>query len=421
MAIPAARGEKPRLDAPTTGAEIAKLIADLGDPAYMTRAYATRRLAAIGTTAYDQVKAASIGDDPETAMRARRILAIYDRLLFFNAEVTVSFSRSKIAWTDPVDLVVTVTNRGKHSLKVPFAIKSSERENRSADALQVADMLDIGDFIHVRNPQGKNVDLRVDEISLDPDIVAVVQQRLNGGPFAEVAAGQRVTLTVHDFNRGWARYPLLEAGEYSVTFEYIPDWRDPELEEASAGRIVSAPTTVTVVDSAPAEVSRNGIEADCRLAREGDFLVAYLVNRTDHVAVVNRNFGNSLPFARGDWVFESGPVLKELSAERQLNQTWKDFRVDNLTEVAPGGSLEIARVNLKKLRKRFADVGVDLAGETGSVHFQYSNACDRLWQSRERAILTQDGAIPKVLRDPLPRRLLSTRQSSNRLHVMDLR
>jgi hypothetical protein len=413
-------GDELPLNAPSTRAEISRLISQLSDPSYAKRTYATRRLCAIGPAAYDAVKSTSASDDPEAALRASRILAIYDRLLFFNAEVTLSFSRSKIGWKDSVDLMVTIASRGSHPVKVPFAIDPADRASRSADAMQVADMLDIGDWIHLQSPQGKSIDLRVDEISLDPEVVRVVQERLNGGPTGRVAPGQRFTLTARDFNRGWARYPLLEAGEYTVTFEYVPDWRDAKLADAGIGRVVSSPATLTVVEAAPATVSRNGIEADCRIAQEGDSVVAYIVNRTDHVAIVNKNFGNSLPFASGDWVFESGVTATEVPVAPDSHKTWKAFRAENLVEVPPGESLAVARIGLKTLRERFADAGVDFADASGSIHFQYNNGCDRLWQSRERASLSGNLNVPKVLRDPLPRRLLSTRQSSNRVHVMDL-
>lgn len=419
-ATPAKGGDRP-LNGPASKAEIAQLIEDLSAPGYEKRTYATRRLTAIGTTAYDEVKVAAASDDPETALRADRILSIYDGLLFSNTDVSLQFSKSKIGWTDSVDLGVTIKNHGDHPAKVPFALDPSDRADRSREALQVADMLDVGDWIHVQRSDGKSVDLRVDEISLDADVVGVVQERLNGGPFATIPAGKRVTLTVHDFNRGWARYPLLEAGEYTVTFEYVPEWRDSQLAEARVGRIASPPVTLTVTSAAPETVSRNGIQADCVVAREGDSLVAYVVNRTDHIAVVNRNFGRSLPFAGGVWVFESGPAVTEIPAGAERNETWQDFRLEGLVEVGAGDRLEVARVDIKTLRQRFAESGVDITGDSGSIHFQYNNECDRLWQSRERATLAGNINLPEVLREPLPRRMLSTRQPSNRLHVMDLR
>ncbi len=99
------------LTAPATDVEMAVLARDLGDPSYETRTLATQRLCAIGMPAARTLRAVAAGDDVEAALRAKAILFVLDRLMFSGVEIGLSFTKTKIAWNEAVDLTITMTNR----------------------------------------------------------------------------------------------------------------------------------------------------------------------------------------------------------------------------------------------------------------------------------------------------------------------
>ena len=168
-------------------------------------------------------------------------------------------------------------------------------------------------------------------------------------------------------------------------------------------------------------MSRRGVEADVAIEVELDFLVARLTNRTDHTLFVNTNFGHSLPFADGRWNYDSIKTQRNASIADRANASWEQFDPARLVEVAAGDSVELTRAKLAEVKKMLAKAGVVKPNEGGFVYFSYSNRCDRRWQAREGEALTADLRAPAVLRNPLPRRMLSTRQMSNRLAADILR
>ena len=99
--VPAA--DKPPLLGPTNREEITSLVRALGDPAYEARMFATRRLCAIGMEAWDVLREGADGADVEASLRAKQLLAVFDRLWFSGAEVSLSFSKPIIDWKEPVD------------------------------------------------------------------------------------------------------------------------------------------------------------------------------------------------------------------------------------------------------------------------------------------------------------------------------
>jgi len=409
------------LAAPVEPAEILGLIADLGDPSYETRTFATRRLVAAGMPAYGPLKEAADGENLEIALRAKRILGILDSLLFSGCDLTIEFGKPAIRWNEPVDLVVRVVNRSQFACRVPFESLGAKRDQASSDARQVADMLDIGEWLQVFGPDGKPVSLKVDDISADPQVIGVVQDRLNAGPAAELAPGASAALTARLFNLGWARYPLLEAGEHTAVFDYVPQWNDEALADSKIGRVRSNLANLRITEAAPPAISRDGVEAEVSLDRDQQAVVARLTNRSELPIVVNLNFGPSPPFAQSRWVFEAAEALVEVPATPARAQSWEDFRASKLAELAAGASLELARASLAELRREFSARGADFASSAGSFRFQYSNLCDRAWQLREGMELLKDPKVPEVLRKPLPRRLITIHQSSPSLPSIDLR
>ncbi len=407
-------GEK-SLTAPAGDAEIAALVRDLSDPSYEKRTYATRRLCAIGMPATAKLRAAAAGDDAETALRAKAVLSVLDDLMFSGVEVRLSFSKSKIAWEQLVDLNLTLINRAEYPARVPFEIDPAKRTAAADNAQQVGSMLDIADLMHVRGPDGRGVDLAVDDISADPQVVAAVQRRLNEGPVSTLDPGQQVTITVSRFNRGWARYPLLDTGMYTAVMDYTPEWEDDVLAAQRVGRVVSNPATITISTGAPATVSRGGTEASLAIERDGAFIAARLTNRTDQTMLANKNFGRLPPFADGRWVYELDGTRHEVPVIAESAASWHDFKAALLVEVRPGQSAELARIHLNELRHALSDADARLDSRRWTVHFRYVNLCNRQWQVRQGSALLGNSQAPAIFQVPLPRRILSTGHTSNRL------
>jgi len=276
-------------------------------------------------------------------------------------------------------------------------------------------MLDMSEWLRVRGDGGREVELRVDEIADDPAVLSVVHQRLAGGPSSVVPAGGQVTVRVREFNRGWARYPLLDAGEYSMVMEYAPEWLDPVLAAHKVGRVTSNTLHVTVTRSAPETVSRGGAEAEIEIRRDRDTLIAALTNRTDQTLFVNTNSGTSPPFAEEQWVLEHDGRRFEIPSDAKSGRTWADFDEAGLAGVEAGASIELARIGVAQLRRAFMDAGANVPPDGGTLVFRYANMCNRQWQVREQTNLVQNESAPAVLRRPLPRKVLSARLSSNPL------
>ena len=121
-------GGQEALTLPATDDEITVLIRDLSDPAYAKRTYATRRLCAIGMPGREKLQAAAEGDDVETALRAKAVLSVLDRMMFSGIEVQLAFSKIQTAWDQPVDLRVTLTNSSEYPGRVPFQLSPEERK-----------------------------------------------------------------------------------------------------------------------------------------------------------------------------------------------------------------------------------------------------------------------------------------------------
>lgn len=397
-------GNDPSLAAPATEETIDELVKALSDPVYQRRTYAARRLAAIGMPAAQRLRAAVRKADAETALRAQRILAALDKRFLAGVEVRLQFSHSAIAWETPTNLSLTISNPTPYPSRIPFDIRAPQqsgdaeapREAAMIDedhARQVGDMLDLADLIQVRDAEGQLIDVAVDETGDDPAVDNAVRERSSGnGPEYTLQPGERITLTARNFNRGWARYPLLDAGVYTVVFDFVPDWDDPVLAAERIGRIVSNQATLTVTEAAPEAVSRKGAKAMIALRRDGSFLTVSLTNRSDLPAYVNTNFGATLPFAEGVWVYEEDGVRREVRVDQKPTSSWRDFEAERLRRVSPGDAVELARVDVADLQRALEEVGVNLQGKAASVHFRYMNLCDRHWQEnrhrRYKAITT---------------------------------
>lgn len=399
QATPPSNAAAEELAAPWTTAEIESLVRELSAGSFDRREHATRRLCAIGPAAAEALRKAADSGDFEAATRARAVLEALDALLFSGLEVSLSVSRAGVRWNEPVDLTVTLRNESAYPARVPFRV--AEPADDTDEARQVGRMLDLADYLVVRGPDGADVPLRTDDITADEAVMAAVERRAREEGLETIPPGQAVQVKLLSFNRGWSRYALLDAGAYAVSFAYAPPWDDEALIAAGAGRVTSAPATVEVTHPAPPTVSRAADEATVLLRQEGDTITASLINRGDLPIVVNGNFGPAAPFSAARWVVTSGDRAEELAVSPG-NPALADFHADRLLTVPPGETVEIARADAAALLKAAAPD----SGQGVSVQFRYVNLLDRRWQKLEHETLSRDPAVPAVLREPLPNRLL---------------
>lgn len=414
------RAVEPTLSGPADAAEIAALVGDLSNPSYTVRSNATRRLCGVGMAAAEPLRAVAAGGDAEAAIRAKRVLSVLDRLMFSGVDVHVSFDKASIAWDGAVNLLLTFTNRSPYLARVPFLLDPNRRAELGDDPCQVGDMLDAAEWLRVRDPKGRDVELRVDDATTDPSVLAAVHGRLGGGPVSELQPGQRASLLVRFFNRGWARFRTLDRGAYTIVLDYVPPWEDDALAAQRVGRVVSNEVTLTVTQGAPETVSRGGVESSVDMRREGDAFVATFTNRSDLPSIANTNFGGVPPFADGRWVWELDTNRQEVPVGRIAGTAWTDFDAARLVEVPPGGTIELARMAIRELRRTLAEARVPVDRGEGEVHFAYLNLCDRAWQSRQGTSLSGNTDVPAVLRAPLSRRLMSVRQTSRALPLPEV-
>jgi len=403
------------LTAPTTQKELARLVRGLSDTSYQARIHATRRLCAIGRSAEQHLRKVAVADNMEAALRAKSILKTFDQLLFSGVEVTLSYSQDRFRWNEPVVLNITLHNPTLLPTKVPFDLNPSNQPSNIDRINQVTSMLDFAEWLRVTGPDGKAIDLVVDNIAADPGIHQAVLDFVQKAPTSQLTPGQSVTLTIQAFNRGWARYPLLDRGRYTTVFDYTPAWEDEALAKARAGRVVSQPASIVVVQSAPATVSRRGEDIQLLLERDEDFLVVGLTNRRDVEICVNKNFGPTTPFAKGEWVYELDGRTHQVPIGPTSGIALKDFNGGGLVKVGPGQRIELTRIELDTLLSALEDAGVEMDSDDWTIQYIYMNLTDRTWQQKNGKEILESPTTPEVLQKPLPLRLVTSRHSSNRL------
>lgn len=410
-----ARAAPPAQPSIHDGEQISAAIRDLGHATYERRTQATRRLVAAGVRAYEQLRSAADDSRAEIALRAKGILELIDELWFAGVEVSLSLSRERASWRDPVDLLITLTNTSTHRARVPFDLDRERRSAPPSDARQVGDMLDAAEWVRVRGSDERDIELRVDEAGGDVGVSAALQERVRGEPGGALDPGESVTLRVESINRGWARFVMLDRGDYALTLEYVPAWDDEELLRARAGRVVSNTVVLSITDSAPDLVSRRGVVSAITVEREGNAFVARAVNRSDQPMLINTNYGMSPPFAQGRWVFESGGVTRDVALSGKAGAGYSDFCPGKIVKAEPGAATELARITIDELRAGLARGGVDAGVTAGEIHFGYANMLTRQWQQRQPTGDLESPDVPAALREPLSRFILSGWHTSDRL------
>jgi hypothetical protein len=194
---------------PASGEEIARLIAGLANRSYHKREQITRQIAEVGPAAIPYLRRELHNPRQEIAFAARELMQELEEVFFCGVSIRLEADPPRIRWDQPLCLRVVVENGSPFEAKLPWDTHPDTTTRPASIAAQVGAMLDVGDFLEVTSPRNEPVDLRVDPIGNDRDVEAAVNERTTGGPVSMLAAGQRSTLDLPEFNHGWARYPLL--------------------------------------------------------------------------------------------------------------------------------------------------------------------------------------------------------------------
>jgi len=410
--------QQPEIRAPASPDEIASLVADLSDPSFEKRTYATRRLCAIGPAARTQLEAAAQGESFEAARRARQVLEQIDQLLFAGVKVQLEVDRPEIRWDEPAILSIHLYNESLWPATVPFVLQraASSEANSGEELALLGDFIDAAEFLRVQDSKGRAVEPWIDDLGVDTTLSEMLAEKVRTPPRTSLAPGERATVRLDSINRSWGRFRLLDREAYSIRLSYVPEWNDPILDEAMVGRAKSNEVAVMVTTPAPPVISRNGPEALLEVSQEGAELVARLTNRRDVPMRVNMNLGAAAPFAQVTWVCVQADRSRDVPAADARGATWKNFAAESLVVLEPGRAVELARTDVAKLR---ASIGLHADPPVGpwNVSLGYMNFCSRAWQSRERKNLERNEGIPEGLRNPLPRRIITGRYSSEPIAV----
>jgi hypothetical protein len=250
-------------------------------------------------------------------------------------------------------------------------------------------MLDAAEFLTVVGPTGEFVDLRIDPIERDRAVYDAVNLRASGDPPTHtVEPGKTAHLRVPLFNRGWARYPLLAAGRYAVTFDYQPEWADTSWTEAGFGHVRAAPVTIEICEPAPELLREADRPMQLRVSPRSDELVAELVNTWDRPVWVNLNIGSELSVqSRLEWKIDLGdhydaePIVIEPAVTQPI------ARADRIRRIEPAESLAAGRVALSDLHERVRSGLITSAGpfevRARYVHVAQLDALREHIQARE--------------------------------------
>ncbi len=411
--------------APIEQAGLESLIRELGSPRYETRKQATRRLCMAGHRAAPALLRAAEGDEYEAALRARSVLDLLDSLYFGGCTIRLAADKSHLAWNEPFALTVVISNESRYRAFIPLEPASSEV---GGDARQVGDLLDLADHLWVVAPDGRPVRLRVDDLRDDARVTEAVDWRAEGGPVVELPPGKERVVRIPNFNRGWARYPLLTAGTHTIQFDYVPQWDDEEFSQAGVGRVASNVLTVEVTRGCPPVVARSRLSGIVTVERQAAYLVARLTNGDDLPITVNTNWGGpQAPFAQLLWTVTSATGQRSINRagqapERPPQRALSDFARDRIVELAPGDSLDLDRIPLSLvLESQSPGSGISAGGAEVEVHVTLVNQCDLAWQQQHDPPLVNNRRVPQSLREPLPRRMLTGRIVGQPLRLADER
>ncbi|MCH7719707.1 MAG: hypothetical protein IH988_01785 [Planctomycetes bacterium] len=402
--------ETRRVAPPPDPGHVQELIRRLADPSYEVRTRATWELCALGPPAVGALRRAAQSDEFEIALRARSVLEVFEQIHFGGVEISLEASRNRLSWDETVDLTLTFKNVSAYPARVPLIV--SPAAGMSADVRQVTGVLDVADYLRVVGPRSEAVALHVDDITADPQVADAVEARIDGGPEATLDPGATLVYRVEDFNRGWARYPLLSAGTYSLQFVYIPPWDDERMAREEIGRVESNAIELRVTDDPPPVVNGPDLSAVLTLEWQNTAAVARLISTSDLPIAVNLNIDKGQPpFAALTWQTASGPGWRDLTIAGRRHGEGLVFDSALVIEIVPGDAVEVGRVSRDELR---AALGGDLHDlRSLRIRAEYSNRTGRQWLRRSAPRPNQPDHAPEPSPPTLPRRTFFGRVTSN--------
>jgi hypothetical protein len=391
-------------------AQIESLVQALGSPDFNTRRQATHRLVALAPVAVPQLKTALQADDYELRLRAQNLLTVIESILFNGVAIKLSAEPQQPSWDTPVTLTITFENRANFETSIPVEHFLPDDESDEV-VRRFAQTMDVAEYLTVTAPNGREVSLKTDDLTVDSRLEKALSRRVEGAVLSALGPGMARTVTIPAFNQNAARYPMLREGVYKIQIDYVPQWNENELHTMKAGYVSSNVCEVHIRESAPPIVLAPGPEVGLVLAREKDRIVASIENRSDVARAVNLNFGMAAPFADFLWFVhkEDGKhELIELSNREPVEV--KKFEGDRIRWIKPAEKLIVAEVPVAKVNSL---AGTSESAEPPVISVQYYNECGRRWQqSLEKPL--PEGA-PEVLTAPLPHRIVTVPLRSNPL------
>ncbi|HOJ72441.1 MAG TPA: hypothetical protein PLV57_07380 [Phycisphaerae bacterium] len=338
--------------------QIRQAIRDLNHPSPSRRREAVRQLADWGPLAFDALAQVAAGPELEPALLARDLLRQMGEVLFVGARVRLEADHTHIRWDQPVNLSVHVDNPTPARVVVPWpaelAVASSQPAPEDCD--QVAAMMDIADFLLVVGPDGEEVATRVDPIEQDTAVHRAVLVRAgNHPPSHAVPAESNERLVVPRFNRGWARFPMLAAGTYTVRFAYQPQWRDPAWIAQGFGLIESNPVTIEVTEAAPEAIRQadRPVRLNLRQEENGRFL-GEIQNVWDRELWLNLNIGGPVEtHARLEWMVWADDESEAVTFALDDDATGPQFAADYVRQMAPGEKATVTTARLETVLERY--------------------------------------------------------------------
>jgi hypothetical protein len=348
---------------------IEKLIAKLGDASYGVRADAMRDLIAIGPDAMPMLREAAGLDDMEIALRAEEVIRAFRQVMFAGATVKLTAEPDAVRWDQPFALEASVTNHSSEPCRTPFAPAEAGPRPTSAEAEQVGAMLDLADYLVVKGPNGRVIRLHTEPIDEDPAVEAAVRWRVEAEPVGSLGGGRTLRIRGDDFNRGWARYRMLEAGEYTVQFVCEPEWDDAELARRQVGRVASELIRIRVTEAAPEVIRKAERPLAGEAKRKGDKFVAYITNTWDRTLFLNTNWGREpRRHAMLTWHLrtESGQMFEHKPPPRK-----GVFSLAKIVSIEPGERLAVAYITREETTAALGEEGT--LAEEGPHGFVYAN------------------------------------------------
>lgn len=341
-------------------ADIRRVVEELGHPIPSRRQAARRQLVRWGARVAGELRRAAQEQNLEASLEARDLLEELDSAFFHGGQVGLEVNRTAVDWDEPFDVTVVVHNPTRGPIRVTWAAPATAPAGRRASEAvsQVEAMFDVADFLQVRDPRGQEVDLRTDPIDRDPGVKAAVEQRARNSPSGHlVEPGETARLRIAEFNRGWARFPMLEQGKYRISVWYQPPWRDEKWVKEGLGLTASPPIEVEVRRGAPQAILDANRPLRLLLTRSGDDLVVELHNLWDRPQWVNLDMGvDPETQALLTWrVFQADRADAEpvaLSPRMVLPE-----RADRMPRLAPNEKIELARTTVSDLWKSLRAAG----------------------------------------------------------------